>query len=44
MGGSLSNEITKFNIGNYISLQETLKLARKEQQRYRKILKYIEKN
>ena len=42
MGGSLSNEITKFNIGNYISLQETLKLARKEQQRYRKILKYIE--
>lgn len=42
MGASLSNEITKLNIGNYISLEETLKLARKEQQRYRKILKYIE--
>lgn len=42
MRRSLSNSITKLNIGNFISLEKTLILARKEQQRYQKILKYLE--
>ena len=42
MGGYLSNSITLHHIGDFTSLEETLKLVRKEQQRYQEILKYIE--
>lgn len=42
MGGYLSNSIGLHHIGDFTSLEETLKLVRKEQQRYQEILKYIE--
>ena len=42
MSGYLSNSIVLNYIGDFTSLEETLKLVRKEQQRYQEILKYIE--